>query len=192
MKWTKADRQYLLDMRKDIDVDNLKLKEQIKQLLLHDKYIVHVLNNKELEKQDAEPDDYFGVNILPFYAIPDIQHNIQNYVCYETGFKDIPQWDKSQKYEQITFYILCHKDNIIDKDTSLARHDLLAGLIKRLVNNEPFLGGRFKCVSDLPSVIDNDYPARTLIFEQLTDSDLVKKVGGKMMYGNKTGVISNG
>lgn len=189
MKWTKKDKQYLLDLRQDIDNDNLKLKEELKRLLIQDKYIIHALNNKELESNDAEPDEYFGVNILPYYIVPGTQTNAKNYICYETTYKDIPQWDKNKKYQQIYFYILCRKEDIIDRETSLARHDMLAALVMRLMNNQPFLGGRFKCVSDIASVVDNDYPARTLIFEQITDNNLVKKVNGQMVYGNKTGVI---
>lgn len=189
MKWTKQDKQYLLDLRQDRDVDDLKLKEQVKRLLLDNKYIIHVLNNKELEKSDAEPDDYYGVNILPYYIIQPTQTNVQNFICFETSYKDIPQWDKSQKYQQIIFYILCEEKNIIDKDTSLARHDLLGALIERAFNFEPFFGGRFKLVSNVPGVTDNNYALRTLTFEQMTDNNLVKKVNGQMVYGRKSGVV---
>jgi len=192
MKWTKKDRQYLLDLRNDIDVDNIKLKEEIKQILLGDKYIIHVLNNKELEESDAEQDDYYGKNIFPFYIIGDIQHRVQNYICYETSYKDIPQWDKHEKYMQIIFYLLSEKKDVIDKETSLARHDMLSALIMRDFNGMPFKGGRFYCISDQPSVVDNDFACRTLIFEQMTDNNLVKKVDGKMIYANKAGVIRNG
>ena len=189
MKWTKKDKQYLLDLRQDIDVDDIKLKEEIKRVLLNDKYIIHVLNNTDLEKSDAEPDDYFGVNILPFYMIQPTQTNVQNFICYETSYQDVPQWDKNQKYQQIIFYVLCEQKNIIDKDTSLARHDLLASLIIRAFNFEPFFGGRFKLVKNAPGVTDNNYALRTLTFEQMTDNNLVKKVNGQMVYGRKSGVI---
>ena len=66
MEWTEEDSKYLKSFRNIIDCDEIKIKEQIKQQLLKNKYIIHVLNNKELEETEAEPEDYFGVNILPY------------------------------------------------------------------------------------------------------------------------------
>ena len=62
--------------------DNIKIKEQIKQILLNNRYIIHVLNNKELEEAESEPDEYYGINILPYYIISPTQTNIQNFICY--------------------------------------------------------------------------------------------------------------
>ena len=50
MEWTPEDTEYLREFRKHLDSDNIKLKQQIKQKLLSDKYLIHVLNNKELEE----------------------------------------------------------------------------------------------------------------------------------------------
>jgi len=69
MEWTDQDKAHLLSFKDTVDSDDVKIKEKIKQLLLDNKYIIHVLNNKELEAVDAEPDEYFDVNILPYYMI---------------------------------------------------------------------------------------------------------------------------
>jgi hypothetical protein len=80
MEWTPEDTEYLRDFRKHLDSDNIKLKQQIKQKLLSDKYLIHVLNNKELEESDAEPADYFDVNIREYYMLPETQTDVQNFV----------------------------------------------------------------------------------------------------------------
>ena len=177
MGLNKDELAYLRSFRNNLDNDNVKLKQQIKQKLLNDKYIIHVLNNKELEENDAEPDDYFGVNIRPAYIVPETQTDVMNYICFETNNEQ--RYPNAMKTQQIIFYILVDDKNMIDKDTSLARHDLLAALIQNMFNYEVFLGGRWTLISDKPSVTDNHYLTRTLIFQQNTDNNLVKTVNGK-------------
>lgn len=65
MKYTSDDVKYLQSFRDNVDYDGIKVKQQIKNLLLNNKHILHVLNNEELEAVEAEPDDYFNVNIYP-------------------------------------------------------------------------------------------------------------------------------
>ena len=65
MEWTQADVAALQEFTTTIDSDDIKCKEQIKKILLNNRFIIHVLNNKELEEVDAEPDEYYGINILP-------------------------------------------------------------------------------------------------------------------------------
>lgn len=182
MGLSKSEIQNLRAFRDSLDNDNIKLKQQIKKRLLSDKYLIHVLNNKELEKADAEPDDYFGVNILPFFILPETQTKVDNFVCFETSneIKYSMNYNASvRKTQQITFTILCNDKNDIDKETSLPRHDLLAALIQNMFNYEVFLGGRWILVSDRASVTDTHYLMRTLLFQQDTDNNLVKTVNGK-------------
>lgn len=188
MGLSKAEIQNLRAFRDSLDNDNIKLKQQIKKKLLSDKYIIHVLNNKELEKTDAEPDDYFGVNILPFYILPDTQTKVDNFICFETSneVKYSMNYNASvRKTQQITFTVLCNDKNDIDKETSLPRHDLLAALIQNMFNYEVFLGGRWILVSDRASVTDTHYLMRTLLFQQETDNNLVKTIDGKPRIINK-------
>lgn len=175
MEWTIQDRQHLLEFRDRIDDDNTRCKQIIKKKLLDNKYIIHVLDNKELEDNDAEPDDYYNVNIRPAYIIPETQTDNKNFICFTVGWKDVPQWNKQvTKYLQITFTILCYQSTLIDKDTSLPRHDLLAALIKDEFNYSLAFGDRIQIASDLESVVDSNYCCRTLIFETMTDRDIVK------------------
>lgn len=187
MEWTKEDAAFLRNYRNQLDSDDIKLKEEIKQRLLNDKYIIHVLDNKELQENDAEPDDYFGVNILPYFIIPGVQTDAMNYLCYECSAEPRSRWEDviAEKYQRITFHILCHEKNIIEKTTSLARHDLLAALITRMMNFEVLSCGRVKLISDLPSITDNYFITRTLIFTAKTDANLVKTIAGKPRIINK-------
>lgn len=185
MKWTKADRDHLLQYRKVLDDDNTKLKEEIKSLLVNNKYICHVLNNTELEESDAEPEEYFGESIFPFYIIPEVQSKVNNYICFETGFKETNWRDhRTSKQQQIVFYILCDVKNGIDKETGLARHDLLGALINEAMCQTIFSGGRAHLESDTPGATDKSYILRTLVYEINTDANLVKTINGATQFVN--------
>ena len=186
MQWDKIkDKELLLSFKKTVDYDGIKVKEIIKQKLLENRFIIHVLNNAELEKIDAEADKYFGVNILPFYQIHPTQYETQNYICYTVGFREERRYNDAVKVLRITFVILCEQKNIIDKDTSLARTDLLAALIQDQFNYTNYFGRKVHIVQDEESVVDNDYACRTLIFEQDADNNLVRTREGMPRLINK-------
>jgi len=175
MEWTKEDSEWLRSFRNNIDCDEIKIKEQIKQQLINNKYLIHVLNNKELEEKDATPDEYFGVNILPYYMISPTQTNVQNFICYTVGFRAERRYSgDAVKVLQLTFVILSEQKNIIDKDTSLSRTDLLGALIQDQFNWTNYFGRKIHIVRNEESVVDTNYACRTIIFEQDTDNNLVK------------------
>ena len=179
MTWTDDDRQRLLLFKDKPDCDDIRIKEKIKQILLGDKYILHVLDNKELEP-DVEDDmtnadEYFGVNILPFYQISPTQSEASAFICYETSYEK-RRYDKNKmiKNLNIVFYVLVDQKVIKDADTGIARHDLLAALLIDKFNWTNYFGNKIHLISDIPSVVDVQYACRTLIFEQDTDADIVK------------------
>ena len=51
---------------------------------------------------------------------------------------------------------------------------MLAALIAEEFNYEIFSGGRWQLESDVASVVDTNYAARTLTFVMTTDANLVK------------------
>ena len=69
VKLTSEQLDYLRSLKTLMDSDTIRFKEIIKKRLIDNPMIIYLLNNKELEESDAEPDDYLGVNILPFYLI---------------------------------------------------------------------------------------------------------------------------
>lgn len=185
MDWTEKDLEELRKFRNVIDNDNTKIKEQIKQKLIENKYIIHALNNKELEEADAEPDDYFGINILPMFMINPTQTNVQNFICFETQYDEVERYNNRFKMQQIIFYVLCHKNNIIDRETSLARHDLLAALITEQFNWTNIFGQKIHLISDRPTTTDTDYATRTLVFQQISENAVVKTKNGITRLANK-------
>ena len=64
----------------NIDDDILYAKRVIKEKLCKDADIIKYLHNEELEKVGAEPDEYFGVNILPFIRIPGTLDKVKNFI----------------------------------------------------------------------------------------------------------------
>ena len=178
MELTQEQIQILRDLKNNVDSDNIRYKEIIKKSLIENDLIIYLLNNKELEDVGADPSDYLGINILPAYLIHPTQHNVQNFICYEVGFREVQRYNSKMKLLQITFYVLCEEKNNIEKRTGIARHDLLGALILDIFNWSNVFGCQIHCVSDVPSVTDNDYATRTIIFEQLTDNNLAKTRDG--------------
>lgn len=184
--WTEEDKAALLAFKEAIDSDDIKIKEQIKKILLDNRFIVHVLNNKELEEAEAEPDDYYYENIRPYFLIPETQSNTKNFLCFEISHRENDRYNPTTKILQVVFYVLCHQEDIRDMETGLARHDLLAALIQDEFNYTTRVGGgKLKLISDVPSTTDSNYATRTLTFEQITDLNLVKTRNGVSTLINK-------
>ncbi len=76
MELSKEQIQILRDLKKNVDSDDIHYKEIIKQTLINNSLIIYLLNNKELEDIGADPSDYLGINILPYYMIHPTQHNV--------------------------------------------------------------------------------------------------------------------
>lgn len=179
MTWTDDDRQRLLVFKDRPDNDDIKVKEKIKQVLLGDKYILHVLGNEELEADveddGTNADEYYGVNILPFYLVSPSQSSASAFICYETSFeKRRYDANKLKKNLNIIFYILVDQKVIKDPDTGIARHDLLAALITDKFNWTNYFGEKIHLIQDIPSTVDVQYACRMLVFEQSTDDSIVK------------------
>ena len=185
MEITNEQIQELRNLKTVVDSDNIRLKEIIKKTLIENPLILYLLNNKELEDAGADPSDYLGVNILPAYIIHPTQHNVQNYICYETETKDLIRYNPKMKKQHIIFYVLCEEKNIIEKKTGIARHDLIAALLTNIFNWSNIFTQRIHLLSDIPSVVDNDYACRTLIFEMDTDNNLAKTTNGITSMNNR-------
>lgn len=182
-KLTPEQKQYLIDLKKKPNEDDIRYKEIIKQQLLEDDVLMYLLNNEKLEETDAENDEYFGKNILPQFLIPDTQTDVQNYLCYETAFETQTRtslrsgFNPDLKRQTIIFYIMCNDKTCIVDDIGAARHDLIAGLIIDKFHGSNIFGTQLVLISDQPSVTDNHYSTRTLIFEQKTTNSLTNSEG---------------
>ena len=169
---SKEELQELLEYKDKTGSDDIQYKEIIKKKLINNPKIIHSLNNQDLDED--EPDSYYGDNILPYYLIVDAQTINKNYICFETSFDEVHRYNDVMKLGQIIFYIVCDNKDIIDQETHIARHDLLAALITDEFNYGSEFGTKMKLVSNRPAAIDSQYVGRTLVFEQITPNSIVK------------------
>lgn len=184
-QWTKEDSKRLASYKYIVDNDNIRIKQKIKEKLLANDDIIHVLDNKELQEAEAENDEYFGVNIRDSYIIPETQVDSQNYICFTVGYRDINRYNDLVKELHITFYILCEQKNLKDRDTGIARHDLLGALIQNEFNYTNYFGRIIQLVQDEESITDNGYVTRVLTFTQTTDNNVTKT-----KYGQPTRIVN--
>ena len=178
MELSQEQIQELLRLKTLVDSDDIRYKEIIKKTLIENELLIYLLNNKDLQDAEADPSDYLGINILPYYIIDPTQHNVQNFICYETETRELERYNSKMKMQRIIFYVLCEEKNNIEKKTGIARHDLIAALLIDMFNWTNLFTNNIHIVSDIPSVVDNDYACRTLIFETTTDNNLAKTKNG--------------
>jgi hypothetical protein len=199
-------KEILLSFKKNADCDDIVVKEKIKHMLIDNELIVEVLDNPDLE--GCEPDEYLGVNILPYYLIEQVQTRTNNFICYEVSYDMAQSYQYSKSHNalnstvktlNVVFHILCDEKNIIERNTGIARHDLLAALIIDQFNWCNEFGRKLILVSDTPSTVDKHYACRTLVFQQTTDNNIVKTLedGARFInkvndYRNKTHRVENG
>lgn len=170
---TEKELEELRRLRNVPDEVDVRYKQIIKQKLLANNKIIFLIHNEELE--DAEPDEYLGVNILAHYLIAPTQTNVQNFICFETSFDEVSRGNSVMKIQQIIFYVLCHHADINVAELSSDRHDLIAAELINMFQGCNDFGTQLKLMSNKPTVVDNDYAARTLIFEQITTNSITNE-----------------
>ena len=173
------------------DDENIQYKKKIEKALMLNPCLLYTLNEKSLESElfdddgninwkwnedtkEYEPigewDRYFGSdsNIRPYLFIPDTQTEVKHYICYQVSFDEMPRYQDTLKYTNVTFTIFVHGNDRMDKLTGIPRHDLIASILRERINWTNIFGTHCELVSNRESTTDNNYLVRTLIF-QLTD-----------------------
>ena len=185
------------------DDDNIKYKNIIKNALLNCPELLYSLHDEELESELfddngnlymdeetgnllGEVDRYFGDNsyIRPDLFIPDTQTTVNNYVCYQVMFDELPRYGKIQKYTEITFTIFVNGMDRTDELTGIPRHDLIASIIRERFNWSNIFGMQTHLISSKESVTDNNYLVRTLIFQIVDTNGIVTTQNGKTSVTN--------
>ena len=185
------------------DDDNIKYKNIIKNALLNCPELLYSLHDEELEselfddngnlymdeetgKLLGEVDRYFGDNsyIRPNLFIPDTQTTVNNYVCYQVMFDELPRYGKIQKYTEITFTIFVNGKDRTDTLTGVPRHDLIASIIRDRFNWSSIFGMQTHLISSKESVTDNNYLVRTLVFQIVDTNGIVTTQNGKTSVTN--------
>lgn len=183
------------------DDETTQYKEKIKQTLLKCPELLYALHEEELEAELycedengdlilninektgellGEVDRYFGEssNIRPYLFIPETQTGVKHYVCYQVMFDELPRYNDTQKYTQITFTIFVNGKDREDESTGLPRHDLIASIIREKFNWSNIFGMQTHIISSKESTTDNNFIVRTLVF-QLVDTNGIVETNGK-------------
>lgn len=181
----------LKSYRTIIDDDNIRIKDKIKKALQSNPYIRYVLMNMgdtdEIDEIDLEDDDdIFDKNIVPYFAIFDTQTEVDNFICFETSTDEIKKYSGgTTKFMQIIFKVYCHSRSVKNEKLGMALHDVLSALIKDQFDYTDMFGMKIHCVSDVPTLVDNRYICRTIIFQSATDNNVAKTVNGIPRLINK-------
>lgn len=189
------------------DDENIQYKKKIEKALMLNPCLLYALNEKSLESElfdddgninwewnedtkEYEPlgewDRYFGSNsnIRPFLFIPDTQTEVKHYICYQVSFDEMPRYQDTLKYTNVTFTIFVHGNDRNDKLTGIPRHDLIASIIRERFNWSNIFGMQTHLVSSKESTTDNNYIVRTLIFQVVDTNGIVKTTNGVTSTNN--------
>lgn len=191
------------------DDENIQYKKKIEKALMLNPCLLYALNEESLESElfdddgninwewneetkEYEPlgewDRYFGgtSNIRPYLFIPDTQTEVKHYICYQVSFDEMPRYNDTLKYTNVTFTIFVHGNDRNDKLTGVPRHDLIASIIRERFNWSNIFGMQTHLVSSKESTTDNNYLVRTLVFQVVDTNGLHKTTDKKtsiMNYG---------
>jgi hypothetical protein len=191
------------------DDENIQYKKKIEKALMLNPCLLYALNEKSLESElfdddgninwewnedtkEYEPlgewDRYFGgtSNIRPYLFIPDTQTEVKHYICYQVSFDEMPSYQDTLKYTNVTFTIFVHGNDRNDKLTGIPRHDLIASIIRERFNWSNIFGMQTHLVSSKESTTDNNYLVRTLVF-QVVDTNGIYNTSN-----SKTSIVNYG
>ena len=164
------------------DEEHWKFDDERKIYVPTDKCRMNLEINKETGEYElfGEVDRYFGEssNVRPYLFIPETQTDVKHYVCYQVMFDELPRYNDTQKYTQITFTIFVNGKDRHDKSTGLPRHDLIASIIREKFNWSNIFGMQTHIISSKESTTDNNFIVRTLVF-QLVDTNGIVETNGR-------------
>lgn len=189
------------------DDENIQYKKKIEKALMLNPCLLYALNEKSLESElfdddgninwewnedtkEYEPlgewDRYFGgtSNIRPYLFIPDTQTEVKHYICYQVSFDEMPRYQDTLKYTNVTFTIFVHGNDRNDKLTGIPRHDLIASIIRERFNWSNIFGMQTHLVSSKESTTDNNYIVRTLVFQVVDTNGIHNTTNGKTSVVN--------
>lgn len=189
------------------DDENIQYKKKIEKALMLNPCLLYALNEKSLESElfdddgninwewnedtkEYEPlgewDRYFGgtSNIRPYLFIPDTQTEVKHYICYQVSFDEMPRYQDTLKYTNVTFTIFVHGNDRNDKLTGIPRHDLIASIIRERFNWSNIFGMQTHLISSKESTTDNNYIVRTLVFQVIDTNGIVNTTNGKTSLSN--------
>lgn len=179
---------YKSNIRRYEDGESVQLTDE-ESMEFNSNILVYLLNNKQLQDDEAELLDYFGVNILPYIRVTDTQTECDNFICYETSFNGVDSSGK-MKYGEVIFHIMCRVETNMIEEINSARHDLLAQQIIDRFNFTNLFGNQLYLTSDIPSMT-SEYVTRTLTFQLTTLNSVNNTSYNSTSYNNKVYSYNN-
>lgn len=187
------------------DDDTIRIKNQIKDLLMKCPELLYSLNEKDLQselftddgkinwdEETHEPlgewDRYFGdnSNIRPFLFLPDSETESKHYVCYQVGSEENVRYNDKEKVVVIVFTIFVYEHDRIDKLTNIPRHDLIASIIREKMAWTGLDVSTPVPIYDVESTTDSHYLTRTIKYNVTLPNSIVQtKQNGSVVYTNK-------
>lgn len=196
MEETKMDDLYGFKTKKEMianlqqylsnpDDDTVRLKDKIKTMLIQCPKLLWALNNKSLENQlfnedgtlneTGEWDAYYGETstIRPFLFIPETQDIVSNYLCFQVSTDENMRYNPAMKYVVITFTIFVHQKNSFDKETGIARHDLIGSIIREIMAWSSVAIAHATPIFENEAVTDTNYITKVLKYQVSLPNNLV-------------------
>lgn len=183
---------------KNPDDDTIRLKSKVEQMLKGCPELLWALNSDDYSSQlfnedgslneTGEWDVYFGENSLirPFLFIPETQDIVANYLCYQISTQENLRYNDAMKYLILTFTILVQEKNAIDKITGIARHDLIASIIREKLAWSSVGIAHAVPIYENESVTDNNYITKVLKYQIALPNNLVVTKDNVSSFENKT------
>jgi hypothetical protein len=180
------------------DDDTIRIKNKIKEMLLGSPQLLWALNNQEYEAElfnddgtlnvTGEWDVYYGDTSLirPFLFIPETQDVVANYICFQTSTDENMRYAPKMKYFVITFTIIVHEKDSIDKETGIQRHDLIGSIIRELMAWSSLSMANAIPIYENESVTDNNYITKVLRYRISLPNNLVVTDDRGSEFVNKT------
>lgn len=177
---------------KTIDDDVIRFKTAIKNNLIKCPELLLALNWQKYESElfdedgnyieDGEQDAYFGTAILPYMIFPDTQTEARTYLCYTVHMEEQPRYNNMEYYYQVSFIVLSHAEDCVDKNTGLPRHDLIGSIIRERFNWTNIFGTQCRIVSNVERVTDSKFLTRTITLQgTMKNQNVITKNGNSLV-----------
>lgn len=116
---------------------------------------------QEIEEYNKRVD---SKKIIPYLKLNGVQKEVNNFVMFEIRDYEASALNKVIKTQQVTVICAVAEEDM-DTEYGIQRTDLLAYIVKDLLQWSNCAGLQLKCVSDFDDIIDDRYYSRVLRFE---------------------------
>lgn len=139
-----------------------RTKHKIMQILVGCTDLLSCIRPSDIDEEDLYNGDLYRDNyIFDYLRLPDLKHEVKNYVCFEVN-------DSTSSYDlrvtrTITFRVVSYKGETTT-DWGISRQDLMALIIKDLFDYKSDMGLTLIKTSDSGAVTADDYYYREIIY----------------------------